>query len=120
MLFSLLISIFPVRVFNSYYLQGPTDEITSLLSEILQEELGNGKTELNHSTLYTTLLASCSIHLPKVFQKAYALDSKILVMVTFFQKLLTNLAKIVFVRTNNFAFFNVTFREIMTYNSFAI
>jgi len=57
---------------------GPTDEITSLLSEIYQDELGNGKVELNHSTLYTTMLASCGIHLPKVFQKSYALDSKFL------------------------------------------
>ncbi|RGB41852.1 hypothetical protein C1646_751631 [Rhizophagus diaphanus] len=57
---------------------GPTDEITSLLSEILQDELGNGKVEHNHSTLYTTLLASCGIHLPEVYQRAYAEDPRFL------------------------------------------
>jgi hypothetical protein len=51
---------------------GPMDDVHSLLFAIYVDELGAGNPALNHANLYTKLLRSVGLELPKIRSRAYA------------------------------------------------
>jgi len=55
---------------------GPIDEVHSLLFNILSDERGNGKVDLNHATLYTALLLSLGVVVPDVYAREYSTDPR--------------------------------------------